>query len=47
MADAITRGTDNRLYFAEPLVEQMTMPAFLSKISSGSVQTTDASTFLR
>ncbi|RDB22522.1 JmjC domain-containing protein 7 [Hypsizygus marmoreus] len=37
LADAVTRGPDNRLYFAEPLVEQMTMEKFLSRLSPGSV----------
>ncbi|EKM59074.1 uncharacterized protein PHACADRAFT_249267, partial [Phanerochaete carnosa HHB-10118-sp] len=35
-ADAITRGPDDRLYFAEPHVEQMTMGDFLAKLSSES-----------
>jgi hypothetical protein len=46
MADAVTRSTDHKLYFAEPLVEQMPMADFLSKVSSGSVQTIDASSIL-
>ena len=36
-ADAITKGPDDRLYFTEPYVEQMTMADFLVKLS-GSVQ---------
>lgn len=40
LADAVTRGSDNKLYFAEPYVEQMTMADFLSKLTSGTVQTT-------
>ncbi|TFY56262.1 hypothetical protein EVJ58_g7747 [Rhodofomes roseus] len=32
-ADAITRGHDGRLYFAEPHVEKMAMDAFLAKIA--------------
>jgi hypothetical protein len=38
LADAVTRGSDNKLYFAEPYVEQMTMADFLSKLTSGTVQ---------
>jgi hypothetical protein len=37
LADAVTRGPDNKLYFAEPFVEQMTMADFLSKLTSGAV----------
>ena len=33
-ADAITRGPDGRLYFAEPHVERMTMRNFLAKLTS-------------
>ncbi|KAI0092650.1 Clavaminate synthase-like protein [Irpex rosettiformis] len=33
-ADAITQNEDGRLYFAEPLVEQMTMKGFLAKLAS-------------
>ncbi|KAF9462654.1 cupin-like domain-containing protein [Collybia nuda] len=33
-ADAIVAGPGDKLYFAEPLVEQMTMSDFLSKLSS-------------
>lgn len=36
LADAIIRGPDDKIYFTEPLVEQMTMTQFLSKISSDS-----------
>ena len=36
LADAVTRGSDNKFYFAEPFVEQMTMADFLSKLKSGS-----------
>ncbi|KAI0732763.1 Clavaminate synthase-like protein [Irpex lacteus] len=36
-ADAITQGEDWRLYFAEPLVEQMTMKDFLGKLASGKI----------
>ncbi|CAL1700608.1 unnamed protein product [Somion occarium] len=32
-ADAVTRGPDNKLYFTEPLTEQMPMAEFLSKLS--------------
>ncbi|THV08551.1 Clavaminate synthase-like protein [Dendrothele bispora CBS 962.96] len=32
-ADAITTGPNNKLYFTEPCVEQMTMPDFLAKLS--------------
>lgn len=35
LADAVTRGSDDKLYFAEPFVEQMTMAEFLSKLTSG------------
>jgi hypothetical protein len=37
LADAVTRAPDNKLYFAEPFVEQMTMADFLSKIKSSAV----------
>ncbi|KZT74411.1 Clavaminate synthase-like protein [Daedalea quercina L-15889] len=33
-ADAITRGPDGRLYFAEPHIDKMTMGTFLDKITS-------------
>lgn len=36
LADAVTRGSDDKLYFAEPFVEQMTMAEFLSKLTSDS-----------
>ena len=35
-ADAITKNEDGRLYFTEPLVEQMTMKEFLVKLNSES-----------
>jgi jumonji domain-containing protein 7 len=35
LADAVTPGPGDKLYFAEPLVEQMTMTDFLAKISTG------------
>ena len=34
-ADAVTRGADNKLYFAEPLTEKMQMGPFLDTLSSG------------
>ncbi|TFK43526.1 Clavaminate synthase-like protein [Crucibulum laeve] len=34
-ADAVTQGPNGQLYFVEPLVEKMTMSAFLSHISEG------------
>ncbi|KAH9899687.1 Clavaminate synthase-like protein [Cubamyces lactineus] len=33
-ADAVTRGADNKLYFAEPLTEKMQMGPFLDTLSS-------------
>ncbi|THG95801.1 hypothetical protein EW026_g5908 [Hermanssonia centrifuga] len=42
-ADAITRGPDERLYFAEPHVEHMSMTEFLVRLSSGhDSQSTDS-----
>ncbi|PSR72924.1 hypothetical protein PHLCEN_2v11227 [Hermanssonia centrifuga] len=42
-ADAITRGPDERLYFAEPHVEHMSMAEFLVRLSSGhDSQSTDS-----
>ncbi|KAJ3479826.1 hypothetical protein NLI96_g8785 [Meripilus lineatus] len=34
-ADAITKGTDGRLYFVEPLTSPMTMKQFLATLASG------------
>ncbi|KAI0720305.1 Clavaminate synthase-like protein [Cerioporus squamosus] len=34
-ADAVTRGPDNKLYFAEPYTDNMTMRSFLDTLSSG------------
>ncbi|KAG6821275.1 hypothetical protein H0H93_002385 [Arthromyces matolae] len=35
LADAVTRGPDDKLYFAEPLLQKMTMGEFLTNISAG------------
>jgi len=37
LADAVIRGPDDMLYFAEPFVKQMTMAEFLSRLSASSV----------
>ncbi|RDX53908.1 Clavaminate synthase-like protein [Lentinus brumalis] len=34
-ADAVTRGPDNKIYFAEPYTDKMTMQSFLDTLSSG------------
>ena len=34
-ADAVVRGPDNKLYFAEPCTQSMTMRQFLDTLSSG------------
>ncbi|EGO01893.1 hypothetical protein SERLA73DRAFT_177489 [Serpula lacrymans var. lacrymans S7.3] len=39
-ADAVTRGSDGELYFAEPHVEQMTMGSFLSKLTPTAQEST-------
>ncbi|KAF5389050.1 hypothetical protein D9757_004891 [Collybiopsis confluens] len=36
-ADAVTQHPDGRLYFAEPLIEKMTMKSFLGKLSEDTV----------
>ncbi|TCD66984.1 hypothetical protein EIP91_000664 [Steccherinum ochraceum] len=41
-ADAVTEGSDGRVYFTEPHTEKMTMSAFLSKFVPGSRNAKDS-----
>ncbi len=38
LADAITEGSDGRIYFAEPYVCQMSMSELLSRLGTGQVR---------
>ncbi|OSD04660.1 Clavaminate synthase-like protein [Trametes coccinea BRFM310] len=42
-ADAVTRGPDNKLYFAEPLTQKMSVQALLRSLSSDGPPAADAS----
>ncbi|KAH7929452.1 Clavaminate synthase-like protein [Leucogyrophana mollusca] len=47
LADAVTRGSDGKLYFTEPCTDQMTMREFMSRLTADRGDETDATLYLQ